>query len=263
MSNGSQWMIKSVSPFTARAACVVSAFLGLTWQGLASEPPITPDDAVGIPLRPGMHWQVEELSPEHRIAWDWAGEKVTPSPRQPSLPSDAGRLVEENRIGRDFRDRTFYPGEEDDPQRSIFNDRILLFQRQSDQVFVVNDLDPELTGLLDHRTLEGFEWISERWLVGRTEIDGVACYIFRAPWPVPPPGRELQDLPQERDRVVVAAVGIDDGFPRRLEQPRRFLRFVPRKTISPAPELPARARAAIEEDQKRSTRIRERYRISQ
>lgn len=247
------------SPVLLLWMAMLAVLFGITGSSHGQQ---APSDSTGIPLRPGMQWQIEELEGDHRIVWDWRAGRPKLVDAATEKPPEKKRLVEENRIGRSFRERTYYPLE-GAPQRTILDGQLMLFLREIDQKFSVNAQDAEAGESFNHQILEGFEWVAGRWLAGTIEIEGTPCRIYRAPWPVPPVGRDDDRPMGETDPAVVAAIAVEDGFPRRLEVPGRILRIIPLPVLNPVPELPVKARLALEDDQKKAKSVRDRYRINQ
>lgn len=193
-------------------------------------------------LQPGMVWQVEELNPSERLFRGAPG-GAAQNPTGESDQSLSSRLVERNTVGRDHRQQDVVDRDGNWTEQYITSE--FLLTRRADGSFSLltteENMEVNLPRLRPDRLRE-FAWTERLSPVTTLRVDGVECEIFA----LRANGEPVDSVDELADNLLLAAIGKDDGFPRRLESPGRVLRFLPKERVQPT-GLPMAARAAVDE----------------
>lgn len=203
-----------------------------------------PNQRVVGRLQPGMNWQVEELPSSARLL---GGDKSVNA-------ETPGKLVKKGSVGRAHRRQEILSPEGEWTDQYIT--REFLLTRQPDGSFSLESPveDPE-SGLQRQRPdrLQEFSWLEGLAPSGRMTIDGVDCEIYALRFDRVP---VKLSVGSQEGLNLVAAIGLVDRFPRRLETPSRVLRYIPQPARSPE-TLPIGAQEVIMGYEKRLRQLKE------
>jgi hypothetical protein len=205
-------------------------------------------------LKPGMVWHVEELP----AAQSLFAPKPPPRAEATGNTPTPARLIEKNAMGKNLRRQ-----EKLDPQGhwhlSYLTPKYLLSEEKDGSfklTLTEKDEDRNLPRPRPDRLAE-FLWIEKLQPAPATRtVDGVACWIFAAR----EDGTPLEATADPGQKPArIAAIGIADMFPRRLEIHGTVLRYTPKPPENPV-ELPEPAQAAL---RKNEERIRELIKLNE
>lgn len=204
-------------------------------------------------LNPGMVWHVEELPAAQSLF------APKPPPRAEAtgnIPPPAW-LIGKYAMGKNLR-REEKLDSQGHWHLSYLTPKYLLTE-QKDGTFTIEATEKnEELDLPKPRPdrLAEFLWIEELQPASATRmVDGVACWIFAVRGDGTP-FDSAAEPGQKPDRI--AAIGIADMFPRRLEEYGKVLRYTPQAAQSPA-ELPAGAQATLKDYEEKLHKVINKY----
>jgi hypothetical protein len=198
------------------------------------------------PFQPGLSWRLESLSESERIL----DKQKIPAP----ATAGKGRILEENLIlGNGFRRQVTFLETGEKISRFIRGNLIIVENKGE---FFIESPDPDAPAP-SSKGFSEFLWVAPEWKIGTLVLEGVECDIFARPWPIDAPipisGPPLR---------VYAAIGREDGVPRRLEAPGSVQRYISSMTTT-ITELPDGAILALRRMDEAAKEMGRRYAIPQ
>jgi len=183
-------------------------------------------------LQAGDAWEVEVLAESARTPVPGEPSAGRPTPKQ---PDEVLGIIEKNVMGRDFREQTVFPvGKETPVWRRWAKGGYIFYAVEGIETFEM-DVPGEMArgGPIAANRLAEFDWVAPEWQKGTAFVDGAECLIYARPETDAGPGA----------KPVVAAIGVTDLRPRRLEDSVAVRRYRWRRETPPA--FPAGAAAAL------------------